>query len=209
MSLLFSGRAQEVGAGVTETNLPRRWREGGNRAFELLKSLNMFVLQRKWIETKKLERIQFSCSAMSDSLWPHGPQPARPPCPSPTPGAYSNSCPLSRWCHPTISSSVVPFSCLLQSFPASGSFPISWFFVSGSQSTGVSASASDLSVRLTLWDPMDYTVHRILQASIQEWVAFSFSRGSSQPGDQTRIYCIAGEFFTTEPHGKPLRSTRC
>ena len=79
---------------------------------------------------------------MSDSLWPHGLQHARPPCPSPTPGAYSNSCPLSRWCHPTISSSVIPFSCHLQSFPASGSFQMSWFFTSGGQSIGVCFSIS-------------------------------------------------------------------
>ena len=78
---------------------------------------------------------------MSDSLQPHGLQHSRPPCPSPTPRVYSNSCPLSRWCHPTISSSVVPFSSCLQSFPASGSFQMSQFFASGSQSIGISASA--------------------------------------------------------------------
>ena len=86
--------------------------------------------------------VQFSsvsCSVMSDSLRPHGLQHTRLPCPSPTPGAYSNSCPLSRWHHPTISSSVVPFSSSLQSFPASGSFQMSQFFISGGQSIGVSA----------------------------------------------------------------------
>ena len=80
--------------------------------------------------------VQFSCSVMSDSLRPHGPQHARLPCPSPTPGVCSNSCSSSRWCHPTISSSVVPFSSCLQSFPASGSFPVSQFFTSGGQSIG-------------------------------------------------------------------------
>ena len=75
--------------------------------------------------------VQFSCSVVSNSLWPHEPQHARLPCPSPIPRVYSNSCPLSRWCHPTISSSVVPFSSRLQSFPASGSFPMSQFFASG------------------------------------------------------------------------------
>ena len=84
--------------------------------------------------------IQFSHSVMSDSLWPHGLQHTRPPCPSPTPRAYSNSHPSSRWCHPTISSSVVPFSSCLQSFPASGSFPVSQFFASGSQSFSFSIS---------------------------------------------------------------------
>ena len=87
---------------------------------------------------------QFSCSVVSNSLRPHGWQHARLPCPSPTPRAYSNSCPLSRWCHPTISSSVVPFSSRLQSFPASGSFQMSQFFASGGQSIGGSASTSVL-----------------------------------------------------------------
>ena len=88
--------------------------------------------------------VQFSHSIMSDSLWPHGLQHARLPCPSPAPGAYSNSCPSSRWCHPTISSSAIPFSSCLQSSPASGPFPTSQFFASGGQSIGVSASASAL-----------------------------------------------------------------
>ena len=88
-----------------------------------------------------LNTVQFSCSVVSDSLRPHGLQHVRPPCPSPTLRVYSNSCPLSQWCHPTISSSFIPFSCL-QSFPASGAFPMSQFFTLGSQSIGVSASAS-------------------------------------------------------------------
>ena len=91
---------------------------------------------------------QFSCSFMSDSLQPHGLQHTRLPCPLPTPGACSNSCPLSQWCHPTISSSVIPFSSHLHSFPASGSFQMSQFFASGGQSTGVSASASDLPMNI-------------------------------------------------------------
>ena len=87
--------------------------------------------------------VQFSCSVVSDSLWPHGLQHARPPCPSPTPGAYSNSCPSSRWCHQTTSSSVVPFSSHLQSFPALGFFPVSQFFPWDGQRIGASASASN------------------------------------------------------------------
>ena len=90
-------------------------------------------------------------------LWPHGLQDAGPPCPSPTPGVYSNSCPLSLWCHPTISSSVIPFSSHLQSFPASGSFQISQFFASGGQSIGVSASASVLSMNIQKWFPLGWT----------------------------------------------------
>ena len=86
--------------------------------------LNFPNLLAYWVQHFNKE-VQFSCSVISDSLWPHGPQNARPPCPSPTPGVYLNSCPLSWWCHPTISSSVVPFSSCPQSFPASGSFPMS------------------------------------------------------------------------------------
>ena len=100
--------------------------------------------------------VQFSCSVVSDSLRPHGLQHARPPCPSPTPGVYSNSCPSSWWCHPTISSSVVPFSCL-QSFPASGSFQMSQLFTSGGQSIEVSASASVLPVNIQDWFPLGWT----------------------------------------------------
>ena len=89
-----------------------------------------------------LKSVQFSCSVVSNSLWLHGPQHTRLLSPSPTPGDYSNSCPLSRWCHPTISSSVIPFSSFLQSSPASGAFAVSQFFASGSQSIGALASAS-------------------------------------------------------------------
>ena len=107
---------------------------------------------------------QFSSSVVSDSLQPHGLQHTRLPCPSPTPGVYSNSCPLCQWCHPTISSSVVPlsshlqsipFSSHLQSIPASGSFPKSQFFTSGGQSIGVSASASVLPMNIQDWFPLD------------------------------------------------------
>ena len=94
---------------------------------------------------------------MSDSLWPHGLQHARPPCPSPSPGVCSNSCPLSWWCHPTLSSSVVPFSSCSQSFPVSGSFPMSELFTSGVQSIGVSASASVLPKNTQDWSPFGWT----------------------------------------------------
>ena len=101
--------------------------------------------------------VQSSHSVVSDSLWPHGLPHARLPCPSPTLGAYSNSCPSSRWCHPTISSSVVPFSSCLQSFPASGFFPMSQFFTSGGQSIGVSASASVLPMNIQDWFSSELT----------------------------------------------------
>ena len=116
------------------------------------------VLFSAWtLQMSSLRSIQFSRSVTSNSLWPHGLQHARPPCPSPTPGACSNSCPSSQWCHPTISSSVVPFSSCLQSFPASGSFPMSQLFASGGQSVGVSASASVLPMNIQDWFPLGWT----------------------------------------------------
>ena len=111
-----------------------------------------------------LESVQFSCSVVSDSLWPHGLQHARPPCPSPTPGVYSSSSPLSRWCHPTISLSVVPFSSRLKSFPASGSFPMSQLFASGGQSIGASASTSVLPMNIQDWFPLGWTCWISLQS---------------------------------------------
>ena len=100
---------------------------------------------------------QFSHSVVSDSLWPHELQHARPPWPSPTPGVHPNPCPLSRWCHPTISSSVVPFSSCPQSFPASGSFPMSQLFAWGGQNIGVSASTSVLPKNIQDWSPLGWT----------------------------------------------------
>ena len=108
--------------------------------------------------------VQFSCSVMSDSLPSHGLQHARPPCPSPTPGVYSNSCPSRRWCLPTISPSVVPFSSCLQSFPASGSFPMSQFFTSGGQRIGVSASVSVLPMNIQDWFPLGLTSFLLLDS---------------------------------------------
>ena len=101
--------------------------------------------------------VQFSHSVVSDSLRPQEPQHARPPCPSPTTRIYPNSCPLSQWCHPAISSSVIPFSSCPQSFPASGSFPVSQFFALGGQSIGVSAATSVLPVNTQDWSPLGWT----------------------------------------------------
>ena len=102
--------------------------------------------------------VQFSRSVVSNSLQPHEMQHTRPPCPSPTPGGYSNSCPLSRWCHPAISSSVIPpFSSCPQLLPASGSFPMSQLFTWGGQSTRVSASASVLPMNTQDWSPLGWT----------------------------------------------------
>ena len=108
--------------------------------------------------------LLFSHWVVFDSLWPHGLQHARLPWPSPSPGDCSNSCPLSRWCHPTISSSVIPFSTCLQSFPASGSFQMSRFFTTGGQSIGVSASASVLPMNTQGWSPLGWTGWIFLQS---------------------------------------------
>ena len=108
--------------------------------------------------------VQFSHSVMSDSLWPHEPQLARLPCPSPTPGVYPNPCPSSRWCHPTISTSVVPFSSCPQSFPTSGSLQMSQLFASGGQIIGASASTSILPVNTQDWSPLGWTGLNSLQA---------------------------------------------
>ena len=104
-----------------------------------------------------INSVQFSHSVMSNSLQPHEPQHARPPCPSPTPGVHPNPCRLSEWWHPTISSSVVPFSSCLQSFPASGPFQMSQLFASGGQSTGDSASTSVLPMNTQDWSPLGWT----------------------------------------------------
>ena len=101
--------------------------------------------------------VQFSRSVVSDFLWPHELQHARPPCPSPTPGVHPNPCPSSLWCHPAISSSVIPFSSCPQSLPASESFPMSQLFAWGGQSTGVSASAPVLPMHTQDWSPLEWT----------------------------------------------------
>ena len=130
---------------------------------------------------------------MSDSLQPHGLQHSSLPCPSPTPGVYSNSCPLNQWCHPTISSSVIPFSSHLQSFPVSGSFPVSQFFALGGQSIVVSASASVLPMIIQDQFPLGYrldllavqrTLKNLLQhhsskASILQHSAFFITTGKT------------------------------
>ena len=137
-----------------------------------------------WVIIRK-SAVQFSHSVVSNSLWPHRLQHARPPCLSPTPRVYSNSCPLSQWCHPTISSSVVPFSSRLQSFPASGSFQMSQFFTSGGQSNGVSASASVLPMNIQDWFPLGWT----------NWISLQ-SKGPSRVFSNTTVQ--KHQFFTTQ-----------
>ena len=117
--------------------------------------------------SNQFSSVQFSHSVMSNSLRPHELQHARPPCPSPTPRVYPNPCPLSRWCHPTISSFVIPFPSCPQSFPASGSFQMSQLFASGGQSVGVSASTSVLPMNTQDWSPLGKTGWISLQSKIQ------------------------------------------
>ena len=138
----------------------RRWELAGQAQnlqgrLELLSVSYSFCPQEELLQWSS--SVQFSCSVMSNSLQPHGPQHARPPCPSPTPRVYPNSCSLSHWCHPTISSSVIPFSSCPQSFPTSGSFQMSQLFTSGGQSIGVSASTSVLPMNIQDWFPLGWT----------------------------------------------------
>ena len=111
----------------------------------------------KILSQRLISSVQFSRSVVSDSLWPHELQHTRLPCPLPTPRVYPNSCPLSWWSHPTISSSVAPFSSCPQSLPASGSFPMSHLFAWGGQSIGISASASVLPMNTQDWSPLEWT----------------------------------------------------
>ena len=129
--------------------------------------------------------VQFSPSVMSDSLWHHEPQHSRPPCPSPTPGVHPNSCPLSRWCHPTISSSVISFSSCPQSFPASGFFQMSQLFASGGQSIGVSALTSVLPMNTQDQSPLGLT----------GWISFQY-KGLSRAFFNTTVQ--KHQFFSTQ-----------
>ena len=127
-----------------------------------MRNLICAELSLLWLDWDSSSWLKHTClsvsrSVMSDSLQLQGLQHARPTCPSPTPGVYSDSCPLSRWCHPTISSSVVPFSSCPQSLPASGSFPMSQLFAWGGQSIGISASASVLTMNIQDWFPLGWT----------------------------------------------------
>ena len=119
--------------------------------------MECIILQNKFAKIIVKMHNQFSHSVMSNTLQPHGLQHTRPPCPSPTARIYSNSCPLSQWCHLTISSSVIPFSSHLQSFPSSGSFQMSQPLASGSQSIGVLASTSVLPMNIQDWFPLELT----------------------------------------------------
>ena len=149
--------------------------------------------------------VQFSHSVMSDSLRPHELQHAKPPCPSPTPGACSNSCPSSQWCHPTISSSVVLFSSCIQSFPASGSFQMSQLFTSGGQSTGVSASTSVLPVNIQDWFPLGWTGWISLQSKELSSLQYHSSEASILWHSAFFMVQLSHPYMTT---GKTIALTR-
>ena len=134
---------------------------------------------------KCISSVQFSCSVMSDSLRPHEVQHARPPCQSPTPRVHKNSCPSSQWCHPAISSSVIPFSCP-QSLPASETFPMSQHFALGDQSIGVSALASFLPKKSQGWSPSEWT----------GWISLQ-SKGYSKVFSNTTVQ--KHQFFSAQP----------
>jgi len=147
--------------------------------------LRVPMRQLKISHAKANTSIQFSHSVMSDSLGPHGLQHTRPPGLSPTPGVYSNSCLLSWWCHPTISSSVVPFSSRFQSFLALGSFPMSQFFTSGGQSIRISVSTSVLPMNTQDWFPLGWT----------GWISLQ-SKGLSRVFSKTTVQ--KHQFFSTQ-----------
>ena len=130
---------------------------------------------------------------MCDSLWPHGLQHTRLPCPSPSPGACSDSCPLSQWCHPTISSSVVPLSSFLQPFPVSGTFP-SQVFTSCGQNIGASASASVLPMNIQDWYPLGLTRFHLL--AVQGFISL-LSKGLSRVFSNTKLK--KHQFFSAQP----------
>ena len=154
-------------------------------ALNLIYKTQKRLTENEFTITKRKSSVQFGHTVMSNSLQPHGLQQARPPCPSPTPGDYTNSRPLSRWCHPTIWPSVVPFSSCLRSFPASGSFPMSQFFMSGGQSIIVSASASVLPMNIQDWFPLGWT----------GWISLQ-SKGLSRVFSNTTLQKY--QFFSTQ-----------
>ena len=135
---------------------------------------------------KRMRWVQFSHSVVSDCLWPCEPQHTRPPCPSTTPGVHPNPCPLSRWCHPTISSFIVRFSSCPQSFPASGSFQMSQLLTSGSQSIGVSALASVLQMNTQDWSPLEWT----------GWISWTGCKGLSRVFSNNTVQ--KHQFFSTQ-----------
>ena len=168
--------------------LKPRWKEKAVLLnYVMLEYFKYTNLRNKWMHgIIKLYSVQFSRSVVSESLRPHESQHARSPCPSQTPGVYSNSCPPSRWCHPTISSSVIPLSSQLLTFPASESFPMSHFLASSGQSIGVSASTSVLPMNIQDWFPLGWT----------GWISLQ-SKGLSRVLSNTTVQ--KHQFFGAQP----------
>ena len=163
--------------------------EGNLRTASELREFTLNWLNNRWnweVAQKANLPVQFSRSVVSDSLQPHESQHARPPCPSPTPRVHSDSCPSSQWCHPAISSSVVPFSSCPQSFPASESFPMTQLFTWGGQSIGVSALASFLPKKSPAWSPSEWT----------GWISLQ-SKGLSRVFSNTTVQ--KHQFFSAQP----------
>ena len=167
----------------------------------------MFLVYSKMIELyvcvclyTHISSVQFSRSVVSDSLQPHESQHARPPCPSPTPRVYPNPCPSSWWCHPAISSSVIPFSSYPQSLPASGSFPMSQLFASRGQSIGVTASTSVLPMNTQDWSPLEWTGWISLQSKGLLRVIYIYTH--------THIYCFS-LFFSIMVYYRTLSVIPC
>ena len=153
-----------------------------------------------------ISSVQFSHSVVSDSLWAHGLQHTRPPCPSTTPGVYSNSCLLSQWCHPTTSFFVIPFSSHLESFPASGSFPMSQFFASDGENIGVSASASVLLMNIQEWFPLEWTGWiSLLLETLKSLLQHHSSNASTIQHSAFFIVQLSNPYMTT---GKTIALTR-
>ena len=166
------------------------WRRAWQPAQVFLPGISLLTEEPGGLQSSS---VQFSCSVVSDPLQPHEPQHLKPSCPSTTPGVYPNSCPLSRWCHPTISSTVVPFSSCPQSFPASGSFLMSQLFLSGGQSTGVSAATSFLPMNTQDWDPLGWTGWICLQSK-------GLSRVISSTTIQKHQFLGAQTFLLSKSH---------
>ena len=168
----------------------------------------VYMSPQPWTPLTQFSSVQFSCSFLSDSLWPHGPQHARPPSPSPAPRVYSNSSPLSRWCHPTISSSVIPFSSCLQSFPTSGSFQMSQLFASDGQSIGVSASTSVFPMNTQDWSisfRMDCLDLLAVQGTLKSLLQHHSSKASILRCSAFFIVQLSHPYMTT---GKTIAFTR-
>ena len=161
------------------------WTSGCIYLLELTFSFPLDVFPEVESLDHMISSVQFNCLVLSDSLWPHELQHTRPLCPSPTPRVHSNSC-LSQWCHPAISSSVVPFASCSQSLPASGSFPMNQLFAWGGQSTGVSALASVLPKNTQDWSPLEWT----------DWISLQ-SKGLSRVFSNTTVQ--KHQFFSAQP----------